>query len=88
MKRGVERTPACSMRHFTLHSLKQCDGRDGAPSYIAFRGNVYDVSENFLWQGGRHQALHSAGRDLTGDLETAPHGEEMLSKCPIVGILD
>jgi predicted heme/steroid binding protein len=60
---------------------------DGAPAYIAYRGKVYDVSGSFLWMGGRHQVLHDAGVDLTEALESAPHGEDLLGRVPIIGIL-
>ncbi len=37
------------------------------------------MSRSFLWQGGSHQALHAAGRDLTGSLEDAPHPADLLN---------
>jgi predicted heme/steroid binding protein len=75
------------MRPFAGEELEQYDGRNSRPAYIAYRGLVYDVSENFLWQGGTHQVLHRAGRDLTEELETAPHGPELLKRCPVIGVL-
>jgi predicted heme/steroid binding protein len=75
------------MRRFTREELKQYDGRKGRPAYIAYRELVYDVSESFLWQGGTHQVLHRAGRDLTEELETAPHGPDLLDRCPFAGVL-
>lgn len=75
------------MREFTLRELARCDGRDGRPAYIAYQGNVCDVSESFLWQGGRHQVLHWAGQDLTRALEQAPHGPDLLNRFPQVGTL-
>ena len=75
------------MRKITREELARSHGRDGAPAYIAFRGLVYDVSGCFLWKGGRHQALHEAGRDLTGALEEAPHGADMLERAKAVGKL-
>ncbi|MDD5556886.1 MAG: cytochrome b5 domain-containing protein [bacterium] len=76
------------MRTFTREELARCNGRDGAPAYVAYRGTVYDVSKAFLWMGGRHQALHEAGMDLTEALDRdAPHGAEFLEPCPRVGRL-
>jgi hypothetical protein len=40
-----------------------------------------------MWMGGRHFWLH-AGRDLTGHMSEAPHGEEILERVPRVGVLD
>lgn len=75
------------MRDLTPTELARYDGRGGAPAYIAFEGRVYDVSRSFLWQEGRHQVVHSAGKDLTGELEAAPHTAAMLERVPIVGTL-
>jgi len=75
------------MRKFTLEELSYYDGQDGRPAYVAYKGIVYDVTESFLWRGGQHQALHKAGRDLTWELSTAPHGPGLLEKFPIVGVL-
>jgi predicted heme/steroid binding protein len=71
----------------TQEQLSRFDGREGRPAYIAYKGKVYDVTESFLWMGGRHQALHQAGQDLTAVLDTAPHGEYLLERVPIIGRL-
>jgi predicted heme/steroid binding protein len=75
------------MRQFSREDLAKYNGKDGAPAYIAYGGRVYDVSESFLWQRGRHQARHAAGMDLTGELAQAPHGAELLARFPVVGVL-
>ncbi len=74
-------------RKFTLEELKQFDGRDGRPAYIAYKGKVYDVTESFLWIDGDHQGLHTAGKDLTEDIASAPHGEETFDRVKLVGVL-
>lgn len=75
------------MRELTVKELSRFDGRDGRPAYVAYAGKVYDLSGSFLWRGGRHQALHEAGRDLTEALKHAPHGAELLMRFPVVGTL-
>lgn len=75
------------MRCFTLEELRCYNGRDGAPAYVAANGIVYDVTNSFLWRGGRHQALHEAGTDCTAHLRDAPHGAEFLERFPVVGVL-
>lgn len=75
------------MRRFTKKELALYNGEDGAPAYIAYDSNVYDVSNSFLWQTGRHQVRHSAGVDYTGGLDQAPHGSDLLEQLPVVGIL-
>ncbi len=75
------------MRELTPQELARFDGRAGAPAYIAFQGKVYDVSHSFLWQEGRRQVVHTAGKDLTGELEAAPHGAALLERVPVVAAL-
>jgi len=74
-------------RRFTLEELKRYDGRDGKQAYIAYKGKVYDVTESDFWTNGDHQGLHEAGKDLTGDIGLAPHGEETLERVKLVGVL-
>jgi predicted heme/steroid binding protein len=75
------------MKVFTKKDLLKYNGKNNMPAYIAFKGKVYDVSHSFLWRKGTHQVLHEAGRDLTKELEEAPHGPELLKRVPIIGIL-
>ena len=75
------------MNEFTIEELADYDGRDGAPAFIAYEGQVYDVSQSFLWRGGVHLVLHEAGRDLTSALAQAPHGPDLLDRVPVVGVL-
>jgi len=74
-------------RRFTKRELGRYNGKDGAPAFIAYEGRVYDVSRSFLWQNGRHQAVHAAGGDLTGSLDEAPHPVDLLKRFPMVGTL-
>jgi len=74
-------------RRFTLEQLKQYDGKDGRPAYIAYKGKVYDVSDNYLWPEGNHQGEHEAGKDLTEEIAQAPHGEETLDRVKLIGVL-
>ena len=75
------------VQRFSQAQLRRCNGRDGAPAYFAYEGRVYDATRSFHWQAGRHQVIHSAGADLTGQLAGAPHGLEMLRRLPCLGIL-
>ena len=71
----------------TMEELNQFNGRNGAPAYIAFKGTIYDVSYSYHWQNGQHWVMHFAGRDLTREMDDAPHGAELLETFPVVGIL-
>ena len=74
-------------RKFTLKELDEYDGKGGKPAYIAYKGKVYDVSESSLWLDGDHLGMHQAGKDLTEDMELAPHGDEVLERAKLIGVL-
>ena len=74
-------------RKFTLEELKNYDGKDGRPAYIAYKGKVYDVTDDFLWAEGDHQGEHAAGRDLTEEMALAPHGDDVVERVKLVGVL-
>ncbi len=74
-------------RRFTIQELKEYDGKEGKPAYAVFKGKVYDISNSPLWKNGIHAVKHFAGVDLTENMLSAPHGEEILIKFHIVGEL-
>jgi predicted heme/steroid binding protein/uncharacterized membrane protein len=76
-----------SDKEIDLETLSTHDGREGNPVYIVHNGRVIDVSASKLWTGGLHMQRHHAGRDLTADIEAAPHGLEVLDRYPQAGIL-
>ncbi len=75
------------MKEFRKGKLAHYNGKNGAPAYIGYKGNIYDVSGSSLWRDGDHQFRHHAGQDLTGGLRQAPHGEDMLKRVVLIGIL-
>lgn len=75
------------MREFKKSELAEFKGTDGQPKYIAYNGKVYDVSGSWHWKDGKHQVIHKAGQDLTGALDAAPHGEDLLLRIPLLGQL-
>jgi predicted heme/steroid binding protein len=75
------------MKEFTSEELLSFDGKNGHPVYIAFEGKVYDVSKSALWSKGIHMNRHPSGKDLSGEISAAPHGQEVLERYPQVGIL-
>ena len=70
----------------TAAQLALRNGRDKPGVWVAYRGNVYDVSDSRLWQEGTHYE-HWAGQDLTDELEDAPHTDNVFSKFKIIGTL-
>jgi len=75
------------MRTFTREELRKYTGEDGSPVYFAYKGKVYDASASWQWRGGKHQVVHQAGQDLTESLADAPHGEDLLARLSVVGVL-
>ncbi|MDQ5985704.1 MAG: hypothetical protein CSYNP_01420 [Syntrophus sp. SKADARSKE-3] len=75
------------MKEFDLESLKNGNGLNGNPVYIAHGNRVIDVSASKLWKSGLHMRRHHAGTDLTADLQEAPHGIDVLDRYPQIGII-
>jgi len=75
------------MKEFDSEELAGYNGENGKPVYLAYQGYVYDVSDSKLWHGGMHMRRHHAGRDLTADIQAAPHEPDVLERYPKVGIL-
>ncbi|HMK95788.1 MAG TPA: cytochrome b5 domain-containing protein [Candidatus Limnocylindrales bacterium] len=74
-------------RKVTKQELEENNGKNGKPTYFAYKGKVYDVTESSFWIDGDHLGMHQAGRDLTEELEMAPHREENFSRVKLVGDL-
>ena len=74
-------------RKVTKQELEENNGKNGKPAYFAYKGKVYDVTESSFWIDGDHLGMHQAGRDLTEELEMAPHREENFSRVKLVGDL-
>ena len=70
-----------------MQELEENNGKNGKPAYIAYQGKVYDVTQSSFWIDGDHFGMHQAGKDLTEELEMAPHKEENLQKVKLVGQL-
>ncbi len=72
-------------KKFTIEELAKFNGQDGNPAYIAFKGKVYDVTDSAFWLGGDHLGAHQAGKDLTEEIDIAPHGPENVDRVKLVG---
>lgn len=73
------------MKKFTAESLKEFNGEEGRPVYIAAHGRVIDVTGSRLWKTGTHMKRHHSGCDLTTDIKAAPHDADVLDRYPQVG---
>ncbi len=74
------------MKKFTISELSQFNGKNGNPAYVAYKGKVYDVTESYQWGDGEHLG-HMAGKDLTDQMEIAPHGEDIMERMKVIGEL-
>jgi predicted heme/steroid binding protein/uncharacterized membrane protein len=87
----IQRHTILSGRHdmieLSVEELSRYDGKEGRPVYVAHQGKVYDVSKSPLWKTGVHMKRHASGRDLSVDIGGAPHGPEVLERCPQVGTI-
>ncbi len=75
------------MKEFTREELAAFNGKGDEKIYVAHKGKVYDVSGSKMWTGGLHMKRHSAGNDLTTDIQAAPHEPDVLERYPQVGTL-
>lgn len=66
---------------FTSSTLKDYNGLNGQPAYVAVDGLVYDLSSVF--RNGKHEG-HSAGQDLSASFH-GEHPNSFLNKYSIVG---
>ncbi len=74
-------------RKISQAELAQNNGQNGKPAYLAYKGKVYDVSESAFWLYGDHMGSHQAGKDLTQEMELAPHTDMTLQRVKEVGVL-
>ena len=72
-------------KEYTLKELAEYNGKNGK-TYVAYQGKVYDVSNSYPWKGGIHKG-HNAGKDLTEEMNKAPHRPEIIKSFPVVGTL-
>lgn len=78
-------TDKSKTKEYTLEELAEYNGKNGI-AYVAYEGQVYNVSDNDLWKNGSHKGCN-AGTDLTGKIDKTPHGAKILKGYPVVGTL-
>ena len=71
---------------YTKSQLALCNGQDKPRIWVAYKGDIYDVTESRLWRNGKHYE-HWAGQDLTDELADAPHTETVFERFVKVGRL-
>lgn len=76
-----------TQKTFTVEELKKYDGQNGNKAYVAVDGKVYDVTNADEWKNGKHKGGITAGKDLSNEINSSPHGKDVLKDVPVVGIL-
>ncbi|MFH1114874.1 MAG: DUF2231 domain-containing protein [Pseudomonadota bacterium] len=76
------------MKVYTTDKLAEYAGKNGRAVLVAVDGKVYDLSASKKWGDGNHMRRHSAGADLSTDINSAPHGREVLERFEVVGGFD
>ncbi|UJP66084.1 cytochrome b5 domain-containing protein [Mongoliitalea daihaiensis] len=74
------------MKAYTKQQLALRNGQDKPEIWVAYKGVIYDVSASRLWKNGKHYE-HWAGQDLTDELASAPHTENVFLKFEPIGQL-
>lgn len=78
-------TVVASKGDLTLEQLKKYDGQNGNPAYVAIDGTIYDVTNAKEWSNGKHKNGITAGKDLSKEIGSSPHGKDVLVNLPVVG---
>ncbi len=73
-------------RKITTPELMRHNGDDEDRKWIAHNGIVYDVTDCPNWRKEMHRNLHFPGLDLSGELEDAPHANDVFTR-PCVKIV-
>ncbi len=72
--------------HYSKAQLALRNGQDKPQIWVAFHGQIYEVTSSRLWRDGKHYE-HWAGQDLTDELKAAPHTEKVFEKFKVIGKL-
>ncbi len=75
------------MKVYTKTQLSLRNGQDRDEIWVAFKGDIFDVTGSKMWRNGKHYE-HWAGQDLTPEMEDAPHAEEVFVKFDKIGKLE
>ena len=74
------------MLEISKNQLALYNGQDKPEVWVAYKGVVYDVSKSRLWNKGTHYE-HWSGQDLTEEMASAPHNNNVFDRFEIVAKL-
>ena len=75
-----------TLPEYTKAQLASRNGTDRDEIWVAYKGLIYELNKSRMWRNGLHYE-HMAGQDLTAEMESAPHNENVFDKFKIVGKL-
>lgn len=75
------------MKTYTKAQLSLRNGQDRDEIWVAFKGEIFDVTASKMWRNGKHYE-HWAGQDLTPEMEDAPHAQDVFGKFEKIGKLE
>ena len=73
-------------REISLAEVRRSTGERGTRKLVAYDGLVYDVTDCRRWSKDMHEQLHFPGQDLSGEMQDAPHNQEVFQH-PCVKLL-
>lgn len=82
--------PSAPTVTITLSQLATQDGKGVNKCYVAVDSTVYQIIQGRLWNNGVHDPSNMqayCGRDLSENIDKAPHGRDKLKELYIVGRL-
>lgn len=74
------------MKEYTRSQLALRNGQEKEEIWVAYLGDIYDVTKSKLWRNGKHYE-HWAGQDLTVEMSDAPHTKFVFDKFEVIGKL-
>lgn len=71
---------------YTIDELAQRNGRTLPQIWVGYKGLIYDVTSSELFKDGKHY-FHDAGKDLTLEMQDAPHMDDVMNRFQVIGRL-
>ena len=75
-----------TLPQYSRQQLALRNGQDRPEIWVAYQGQIYDLSESRLWRNGQHYGQW-AGQDLSSELSQAPHSDQVFQRFKIIGLL-
>ena len=80
----VQQTITKTDKNFTKETIKDYNGKNGNPGYVAIDGVVYDISDKKLLRGSLRRELRP-GVDATRFVKRDPRVMAVIKELPVVG---